>query len=125
MSPLVLARFFPKPGAERRVEVILRGMVASTRQEPGCRRYDFYRTTVAAGGTSAAAADATKAAGGTTAAASSTIFCLIEQYAGEEAIQAHRETPHYKSYRASIADLLAQPIDVARLEALDVRGETS
>lgn len=115
MSPLVLARFFPKPGAERRVEAILRGMVASTRQEPGCRRYDFYRTSVAAGGE-------TKAAGGTAAAASSTVFCLIEQYAGEEAIQAHRETSHYRSYRASIADLLAQPIDVARLEALDVRG---
>ncbi|MGH8150325.1 MAG: putative quinol monooxygenase [Steroidobacteraceae bacterium] len=104
MSPLVLARFLPKPGEDARVEAILRGMVASTRQEPGCRRYDFYRATAAAGGT---------------------VFCLIEQYAGEEAIQAHRETPHYKHYRASIADLLAQPIDVARLEALDVRGESS
>lgn len=99
MSPLILARFFPKAGAEARVEGILRDMVACTRREPGCRRYDLYRT-------------------GTASAAT---FCLLEQYAAEEAIQAHRETPHYQNYRAHIAQLLAQPIDVVRLEALDVQ----
>jgi quinol monooxygenase YgiN len=102
MSPLIVARFVPKAGEEARVEAILRGMVASTRREPGCRRYDFYRASAAGG----------------------TLFCLIEQYSGEEAIEAHRATPHYKSYRASIADLLAQPIEVARLEAVDVRSSS-
>jgi len=99
MSLLIVARFVPKAGEEARVETILRGMVASTRQEPGCRRYDLYRTSAAGG----------------------TVFCLIEQYSGEGAIEAHRATPHYKSYRASIADLLVQPIEVARLEAIDVQ----
>lgn len=102
MSVTVLARFVAKTGEEARVEAILRGMVAPTRREPGCRRYDLYRTT----------------ANGTT------VFCLIERYTGEEAIQAHREAVHYKAYRASIADLLAVPIEVTRLEALDAREET-
>jgi quinol monooxygenase YgiN len=100
MSPLIVARFVPKAGEDGRVEAILRGMVTSTRQEPGCLRYDFYRASTAGGA----------------------LFCLIEQYAGEQAIEAHRNTAHYKSYRASIADLLAQPIEVTRLEPIDVRG---
>jgi quinol monooxygenase YgiN len=102
MSLLIVARFVPKAGEDARVEAILRGMVPSTRAEPGCRRYDLYRTSTAAG----------------------TQFCLIEQYAGEEAIEAHRATPHYKRYRASIADLLAQPIEVARLESIDVQDDS-
>ncbi len=97
MTPLVLARIFPKPGEEARVEAILRGMVASTRREPGCRRYELYRA----------------------AGAGAIIFCLIERYADQAAIQAHRETPHYKDYRARIAELLAQPSEVSMLEALD------
>ena len=103
MSPLIVARFVPRAGEEARVEAILRGMVASTRREPGCRRYDLYRAS----------------------ASGATVFCLIEQYSGEEAIEVHRGTPHYKSYRASIADLLAQPIDVSRLEPMDVQGGAS
>lgn len=102
MSPLILARFCPKSGAEARVENLLRGMVASTRQEPGCRRYDLYRASTSTG----------------------TVFCLIEQYTGEQAIAAHRETPHYKSYRANIPELLAQPIDVSRLEAIDAQDKS-
>jgi quinol monooxygenase YgiN len=101
MSPLVLARFSPKSGEEARVEAILRGMVVSTRQEPGCRRYDLYRTTLAG----------------------ATVFCLIERYADQAAIEAHRATQHYKAYRANIAELLAQPVEVSILEALDVREQ--
>lgn len=99
MSPLILARFCPKSGAEAHVESLLRSMVTSTRLEPGCRRYDLFRTSSPGG----------------------TVFCLIEQYADEQALAAHRETPHYKSYRARITDLLAQPIDVSHLEAIDAR----
>jgi quinol monooxygenase YgiN len=98
MSPLVFVRFFPKPGQEAAVEAILRGMVGNTRQEPGCRRYDLYRGT---------------------AAPSGTMFCLIERYADEAAIQAHRETAHYKEYRAGIMDLLDRAIEVTMLEQLD------
>ena len=100
MSTTIIARFQPRPGAAADVERILRGMIAPTRAELGCQRYDLFRT-------------------GSPEAAR---FCLIEQYADEVAIQVHRETAHYKAYRAAITDLLAQPIDVALLEPLDVAG---
>ena len=100
MSTTVVARFQPKPDAAAEVERILRGMIAPTRAEPGCQRYDLYR------------AGSPESAG----------YCLIERYVDEAAIQAHRETVHYKAYRAAIADLLAQPIDVALLAPLDVAG---
>jgi quinol monooxygenase YgiN len=102
MSSLVLARFFPKSGQEARVESVLRGMVVKTRQEPGCRRYDLYGSTLASGARS---------------------FCLIEKYADEGAVQAHRETQHYKDYRARIMDLVERPIEVTRLDALDARED--
>jgi quinol monooxygenase YgiN len=98
----VFVRFFLKPGAEVRAEAILRTMVAATRAEPGCRRYDLFRSTTAEG---------------------AALLALIEQYDDDEAIGAHRETPHYKAYRAEIMALLSQPIEVTRLESLDVGGE--
>ena len=100
MSPLVFVRFFPKAGQEPRVESILRGMVAETRKEPGCRRYDLYESRSASG---------------------ARIFCLLERYADADAQQAHRETAHYKAYRATIMDLLEQPIEVNLLDPRDER----
>jgi quinol monooxygenase YgiN len=75
-------------------------MVAKTREEPGCRRYDLFQVPATSGG-------------GT--------FCLIEKYADQAAVQAHRETRHYKEYRANIMALLAQPIEVTMLEPVDAR----
>jgi quinol monooxygenase YgiN len=102
MAALVFVRFFPKAGREAAVESILRGMIGNTRSEPGCKKYDFYRSTVAPSGT---------------------VFCLVERYADDAAIQAHRETAHYKDYRARIMDLLERPIDVTLLEPLDERPD--
>jgi quinol monooxygenase YgiN len=101
MAALVFVRFYPKADQEEAVESILRGMIGNTRSEPGCRRYDFYRSTLAPSGT---------------------MFCLIERYVNDAAIQAHRETRHYKDYRARIMDLLERPIDVTVLEPLDERS---
>jgi quinol monooxygenase YgiN len=99
VSTTVVAQFFPKSSKEAQVEAILRGMVAPTRAEPGCGRYDLYRS-----GTGLDAG-----------------FCLIECYVDQAAIEAHRQTEHYKAYRAVIVDLLAKPIDVAILQSLDSR----
>ncbi|MEO8307975.1 MAG: putative quinol monooxygenase [Pseudomonadota bacterium] len=99
MSKTIIARFQPKPGKEQQVENTLREMVPQTRREPGCLRYDFFRTSDVSGGG----------------------FCLIERYTDQAAIEAHRATTHYIAYRASIMDLLSAPIDVAILEPLDSR----
>ena len=92
----VIASFFPKAGKESDVEQILRGMIGPTRAEPGCERYELY--------------------GGTGSPPS---FHLFEIYENQAALEAHRNTPHYKSYRARIADLLSEPIKVQVLRALN------
>lgn len=96
MSIIVFAGFRPKPGDEAEVEAILRGMVVPTRSEAGCRRYDLYRS-----------ADGKR-------------FHLFEIYDDEAALDHHRSTGHYKSYRAQIADLLAEPITVQTVVPVDV-----
>jgi len=98
MSDLVLVKFIPKAGAGEQVEAILRGMIAPTRSEPGCLRYDLL---------DAPGPDSRN-------------YYLLEAYRDEAALLAHRETPHYKAYRAEIMDLLAEPIAVAILRPLDM-----
>jgi len=100
MAPIVFVRFYPKPNQHDRIESILRAMVAATRSEPGCRRYDLLRAKGEGGGP---------------------VFCLIEHYADEAAVQTHRESAHYKEYRANIMDLLERPPEVHMLDALDAK----
>ena len=97
---IVFASFTPTSGQEGEVEEILRGMVGPTRDEPGNETYDLYKKT----GDGPAS------------------FHLFERYIDADALQAHRETEHYKAYRAKIADHLAEPIGVAVLAAVDAQG---
>lgn len=101
MANLVLVHFHPKPGSEQAVETILRGMVVATRQEPGNELYDLYRAASATG---------------------TAVFVLLERYRDQAALEAHRATEHYKTYRATIMEHLGGPIDVRVLESLDARG---
>ncbi len=100
MTVNVFVRFVPSAGAADRVEQILRTMVPATRNEPGCRRYDLFESSSVSG---------------------QRIFCLVETYVDQDAVQAHRDSGHYKAYRASVLPLLEQPIEVTLLEALDAR----
>lgn len=93
----IVATFVPKSGKEREVEAILRGMVSPTRGELGCIRYDLYRNE-----------------------AERVSFVLFEIYKDQSALQFHRDSAHYKTYRANIADLLNEAIQVAVLHDLDV-----
>jgi quinol monooxygenase YgiN len=99
-TPIVVVRFTPKFGNDAQVEKVLRGMVPATRGEPGCRRYDLFRSSDAAG---------------------IPLFFLIENYANEASVQAHRETFHYKEYRANILPLLERPPEVQLLEIIDAK----
>jgi quinol monooxygenase YgiN len=99
MSDLIFVQFVPKAGQEAHVEDILRGMVKSTRNEPGNIRYDLFQSE---------SADGRKR------------FNLIERYKDAAAVAAHRETDHYKKYRLDISSLLDDPIAVTFLTALDV-----
>lgn len=96
----IVASFTPKPGREAEVERILRGMVAPTRAEPGCRRYDLYRNR-----------------------GEGPLLTLFEIYDDFAAIEHHRSTAHFKDYRAAIADLLAAPIAAALYDGVDVNRD--
>jgi len=96
---IVFASFHPKPGEAGAVEKILRGMVDPTRAEPGNEIYDLYKKAEAPAS-----------------------FHLFERYTDQAALQAHRETAHYRAYRASIVDHLAEPIGVVVLNTVDAKG---
>lgn len=93
----VFASFYPKENYLNDVQKILANMVELTRAEPGCYQYDFFKSNT---GNS---------------------FHLVECYAGQSALAAHRETEHYKTYRKLIEALLEKPITVTVMEEIDVK----
>ncbi len=96
----VFASFKPAPGKESEVETVLRGMCAPTRNEPGNENYDLH----------------VKTAGSEEGPS----FHLFVRYIDATALDAHRETEHYKNYRAAIMDLLGSPIHVVVMDGVDV-----
>lgn len=96
---VVFASFEPKKGEEKKVEEILQGMVEPTRAEPGNEIYDLYQCNRNSDGTRT--------------------FHLFEKYTDAAALEAHRTSEHYKQYRATIADHLAEPIGVLVLGVVD------
>lgn len=99
-SPLMIVRFDPKPGMHDQVEAVLRTMVPATRSEAGNRRYDLFKSVDSTG---------------------APLLFLVEHYADDKASAAHRETPHYKEYRAAVLPLLQQPPAVQLLHAIDCK----
>jgi quinol monooxygenase YgiN len=100
MAPVLFVRFTPKPGQAAPVQALLQGMVSPTRSEPGCRRYDLFRGAGPSG-------DA--------------VLFLIEHFVDEAALQAHRDTAHYKEYRANVMDMLERAPEVQMLDAIDAK----
>jgi quinol monooxygenase YgiN len=91
----VVAQFAPLPEKRTDLQALLDGMVAPTRSEAGCRCYNLYE--VPAGGD----------------------LVLIERCDDQAALEHHRTTEHYLNYRAQLSSLLASPISVTVLAAVD------
>ncbi len=96
MTVYVIARVQARTEHRAEVEAELRRMVAASRAEPGCLRYDLF-------------ADQGGGAG----------FSLVEAYRDEAALDAHRASAHYQAYRGRTGDWLATPTSVQVLQALD------
>ncbi len=71
------------------VHAILQGIVAPTRQEPGCLNYQLlqHRSNPA-------------------------VFLFIEEWSDEQAIDAHFGTPHIREALVKVTPLLAQAPDI-------------
>lgn len=95
----IVAQFFPKPEVEDEVVEILMWMAEKSRMEPGCARYDLYRS-----------------------ARDRTSLVLVEEYINQEAVVTHRESTHYREYRKRIQEHLRDPIDVLELDPVKIGG---
>ena len=78
----IIAVLAARPGKAEALRALLDGMIAPSRAEPGNLRYNLWQ-------------DRTDPAR----------FVLDELYADDEAIAAHRATPHFKTYLSQIEDL--------------------
>jgi quinol monooxygenase YgiN len=97
MTISIFATISPRPEHRDAVEQVLRVMVARSRAEPGNLRYDLF---VREG--------------------DAPVFDLFELYADEAAIEAHRQSAHYQTYRTATADWLAAPTQVRLARPLDL-----
>jgi quinol monooxygenase YgiN len=94
-SVKIMAILAARPGKAGELEALLSGMAPACRAEPGNLRWDIWRDQ----------ADATR-------------FVLDELYLDNEAVAAHRHTPHFKAYLAKINDLAERTALV--LDAADI-----
>ena len=93
----VFASFTPAEGKADELRDLLRWMVGHTRAEPGCERYDLFRRQGA-----------------------EVSFHLFERYRDDDALRAHRATPHYVEYRERVVAMLEGAIGVVVLDGVDV-----
>ena len=100
MSKIILfASFYPKEDKKNEVKEMISSMINFTRSEEGNETYNFYEEKHND--------------------ANNVSFHLFEIYKNNDALNFHRETPHYKNYRSKIIELLIKPIDVKILHSLD------
>jgi quinol monooxygenase YgiN len=78
----IMAILAARPGKAGELRALLDGMLAPSRAEPGNLRYDLWQDQT----------DPTR-------------LVLDELYAGNEAVAAHRATPHFQNYLSAIGDL--------------------
>jgi len=93
----IFATFVPSQGHEADVEAVLQAVIAPTRAETGCLRFDLYRSTTRP-----------------------TTFQLFEIFTNPEAIAYHRTTAHYQRYRQAIEALLKTPPIATTVGGVDV-----
>lgn len=98
MTVDVLAQLSIAPGQRTTVLALLDELVAATRREPGNREYRLYTSPATALGGDG--------------------VLVRESYVDEEALAAHRSSPHYQRLVPQILDCLAGPIVVHRLEPI-------
>lgn len=96
MKPLVvIATLRARPGREEELERALRGLVAPTRQEPGCVRYDLHRSQDSAGR-----------------------FLFYEIWADRPHWETHMGRPHLQAFLARVPELVEGEPEITLWELL-------
>lgn len=98
MTVRVIARAIARPEARKQVQQALLAMIAPTRGEGGCLRYELTQNT-----------------------ADENEFVMLEEWRSEADLAAHLQAPHTAALLASLPPLLASPPDIRSYRALPVR----
>ena len=91
MELFIFARFHARDGQQDAVAKELRDVVIPTRQEPGCRSVEAFRST----------RDPRR-------------FYIHSRWSDEAAFDAHAELPHTVRFLARVQPLIDHPLDVTR-----------
>jgi quinol monooxygenase YgiN len=97
MSIYVFASVTPKTEHLEAAEMILRQAVAASRQEPGCLRYDLFKSVQG-----------------------ETSFQFFETYVDQAALAAHAQSAHFQTLKEQITPLLAKPLAISITAAVDI-----
>ena len=98
----VIAKIKAKPGMEEEVLQGLTNIIAPSRQERGNLNYDIYQSN-----------------------SDPTLFFTYEKWTGQEALDNHMQTPHFKKLDAQSKETLAQPMEVNLLTHLKQTADSS
>ena len=90
----VIARSVARRGRESQLRELLRGMLAPTRAELGCKLYELYESD------------------------SKGRFYFYEIWESQAALDRHAASPHFKHLEQTIGELLKEPFEVNILEGI-------
>ena len=90
----VIARFVARSGLENKLRELLRGMLAPTRAESGCKLYELYESD------------------------SKGRFYFYEIWESQAALDRHAASPHFKHLEQTVGELVQEPFEVNVLERI-------
>jgi quinol monooxygenase YgiN len=97
----VIARSVARGGSENQLRELLRGMLAPTRAESGCKLYELYESD------------------------SKGRFYFYEIWASQTALDKHTASPHFKHLERTVGELVQEPFDVNILKRVLTRSAAS
>jgi len=90
----VIARSVSRSGREKQLRELLRGMLAPTRAESGCKLYELYESN------------------------SKGRFYFYEIWESQAALDQHAASPHFRHLEQTIGELIQEPFEVNILERI-------
>ena len=90
----VIARSVARRGSESQLKELLRGMLAPTRAESGCKLYELYES------------DAKGR------------FYFYEIWESQAALEKHAASPHFKHLEQTVGEFVQEPFEVNILERM-------
>src|ERR1700681_3916798 len=90
----VIARSLARRGRENELRELLRGMLAPTRAESGCKLYELYESD------------------------SKGRFYFYETWESQAALDRHAASPHFKHLEQAIGELVQEPFEINILERI-------